>query len=653
VLASRTRHQAASGPRNASGETALIVAPPAVEKLYVNGRDRTITRTVTLLAGLAALVIALAPPITSFLSGHNRLDGALETSARLFAAEVTILAQHTPGFWDFDGFHISAPTDESDTAMPERRRVYNMSHRLVLESVPAQELAWPVLSHTAPIMKGATLVGQAEASRSFRQPLVTTLLVGLASCIGGLLIFIALRVVPLRLLRQAIDRAVYLSSYDVLTGLPNRAVFADKLQQALSQVSRTNAPVAVLGLDLDRFKEINDTLGHHAGDVVLQVVAARMRACLREGDTLARLGGDEFAVIQPNVSLLQDAEVLASRLVATVELAIDINGQPANVGLSIGIALSEVGVDSAQLLQNADLALYKAKGSGRGQWCFFTQGMTAHLVERRALDTDLRAAVADHQFFLNYQPQVDLGSGRLVGVEALLRWHRPGHGPISPENFIGPAEETGLIGAIGAWVLQEACRVAARWPASIGIAVNVSPVQFRLPHFHDTVVGALAASGLAPSRLELEITESILMRDTKETLVVLSRLRALGIRFAMDDFGTGYSSLGYLHKFRFDKLKIDRFFIRRLASDPSAAAIVRAILALSKAMDLCAIAEGVETTTQADLLRREGCQEAQGFLFGEPMTPDDVTELLANEGTISTPVDQRTNNTMPIAGLTP
>jgi diguanylate cyclase (GGDEF)-like protein len=632
VLAYQTRKPAASGPQIALSETAPIVAPLAVEKLHVDGRDRTIARIVTLLAGLAALVIALAPPITSFISGHDRLDGALETSARLFAAEVSILAQHTPGFWEFDGIHVSAPTDESDTGVPERRRVYNMSGRLVLESVPAKEMAWPVLSHTAVIMKGTTAVGQAEASRSFRRPLVLAFLVGLASAIGALLIFIALRVVPLRLLQQAINRAVYLSSYDVLTGLPNRAVFADKLQQALSQVPRSGARVAVLGLDLDRFKGINDTLGHHAGDIVLRVVAGRMRSCLRVGDTLARLGGDEFAVILPNVELLEDAEILASRLVEAVELAIDINSQPAYVGLSIGIALNEVGVDSAQLLQNADLALYKAKGSGRGQWCFFTQGMNAHLVERRALDIDLRAAVAEHQFFLDYQPQVNLGNGRIIGVEALVRWRRPGHGPISPETFIGPAEEAGLIGAIGAWVLQEACRVAAPWPAAIGIAVNVSAAQFRLPHFHDTVVAALSASGLSPSRLQLEITEGILMRDTDETLVVLGRLRALGIRFAMDDFGTGYSSLGYLQRFRFDKIKIDRSFIRRLASDPSAAAIVRAILALSKAIDLCAIAEGVETTTQADLLRREGCQEAQGYLFGQPMTPDEVTVLLATDG---------------------
>jgi diguanylate cyclase (GGDEF)-like protein len=631
VLAHRTRQPAATGAHGAFGGAAFTAKPVALATLHVSGRDQTITRTVTVLAGLAALVIALAPPVTSFLAARDRLDGALETSARLLAAEVAIMAQHTPGFWDFDGLHVSAPTPEGEKSTPERRRVYNTNARLVLESVPAQELEWPVLSHTAPIMNGITHLGQAEASRSFRQALVATLLVGLASCIGGGLIFVALRVVPLRLLQQALDRAVYLSSYDVLTGLPNRAVFADRLKQALSQASRASGRVAVLGLDLDRFKEINDTLGHPAGDVVLRVVAARMKSCLREGDTLARLGGDEFAVIQPNTSRMEDAEVLASRLVEAVEVAIDINGKPASVGVSIGIALSGSGIDSGQLLQNADMALYKAKGSGRGQWCLFTQGMNAHLVERRAFDADLRAAVADHQFFLDYQPQVNLNSGRMVGVEALLRWDRPGHGLISPEYFIGPAEETGLIGAIGAWVLQESCRTAARWPGTIGIAVNVSPVQFRLPHFHETVVGALAACSLAPSRLELEITEGMLMRDTKETLVVLSGLRALGVRIAMDDFGTGYSSLGYLQKFRFDKIKIDRSFIRRLASDPGAAAIVRAVLALTKAMGVRAIAEGVETKAQAELLCLEGCQEAQGYLFGQPMTADAVTKILADE----------------------
>jgi diguanylate cyclase (GGDEF)-like protein len=612
--------------QSAASEVATMTRPPEL-----GARDSTVTRTVTALAGLAALVIAAAPPATSFLAARDRIDGALEASARLHAAQIAILAPQTPGFWDFDGLRVSSPEAGDGTATPERRRVYDTGGRLVVETVPAHELEWPVLSHSAAIMDGTRRVGEAEASRSFRHALVTTLLVGLASCLGGILIFVVLRVIPLRLLQQALDRAVYLSAHDVLTGLPNRALFADRLQQALALAQRGAGPTAVLCLDLDRFKEVNDTLGHAAGDVVLRVVAERMRSCLREGDTLSRLGGDEFAVIQPNIRHMEDTQVLARRLVDAVEPSIDLNGNQVCVGVSIGIAISEAGVDRVQLLQHADMALYQAKDGGRGQWCLYAREMNTRLLERRSLETDLRAAFADQQFFLHYQPQVDLQTGRVVGVEALLRWNRPGHGLIPPDRFIGLAEEIGLIGGIGTWVLQEACRTAAHWPATVGIAVNVSPAQFRLPHFHESVVAALGRSGLAPARLELEITEGMLLSDTEETLAILNGLRALGVRLAMDDFGTGYSSLGYLQKFRFDKIKIDQSFIRRLATDPSAAAIVRAVVLMSSAMGMHTLAEGVETKAQADLLGLEGCEEVQGYLYGRPMLADAFTEVLARE----------------------
>jgi predicted signal transduction protein with EAL and GGDEF domain len=337
---------------------------------------------------------------------------------------------------------------------------------------------------------------------------------------------------------------------------------------------------------------------------------------------------------------------LARRLIDAVELPIDLNGNQANVGVSIGIALSEAGIDGVRLLQNADVALYQVKDHGRGQWCFFERGMDARIAERRALESDLRAAVADQQFFLHYQPQINLSGGYLVGVEALLRWHRPGFGLMPPDQFIGLAEEIGLISVIGSWVLREACRTAAQWPTSVGIAVNVSPVQFRAPGFYETVVGALEASNLMPSRLELEITEGMLLNDTEETLTILNRLRALGVRLAMDDFGTGYSSLGYLQKFHFDRIKIDRSFIQRLASDPNATAIVRAVLAMGKSMGVCTMAEGVETTAQADLLCFEGCEEVQGYLYGRPMMASAITEMLAKDSTLLTD-DQRSGTVGP------
>jgi diguanylate cyclase (GGDEF)-like protein len=500
-------------------------------------------------------------------------------------------------------------------------------------------------------MDGTVRLGEAVASRSFRQSLITSVLVALGSGLGGILIFVVLRVVPLRLLQQAQDRAVYLSAHDVLTGLPNRAVFTDRLRQAHALGQRTGASAAILFLDLDRFKFINDTLGHAAGDLVLRTVAQRLRGCLRATDTLARLGGDEFAVILPPDVTPQIIDILAQRLIQAVERPIDINGTAGSVGVSIGVALSEPGIDQDQWLQNADVALYRVKSSGRGQWCMFTHGMNDHLRESRALAADLRVAVAEKQFCVHYQPQVFLDTGCLIGAEALVRWDRPGYGRVPPDRFIGVAEETGLIGAIGAWVLQQACQTAALWPDTMSIAVNVSPMQFRLPHFHETVVDALAASGLAPHRLELEITESMLLRDTEETLVILNGLRGLGVKLAMDDFGTGYSSLGYLHKIRFDKIKIDLSFIRRLGVDPEAAAIVRAVIALSDAMGVTTIAEGVETQTQADMLRLDGCHLAQGYLFGRPMPSEDFAKLIG--GAVARPVPDRDGEDTPMDALDP
>ncbi|WP_162530884.1 putative bifunctional diguanylate cyclase/phosphodiesterase [Rhodovastum atsumiense] len=591
--------------------------------------DRSVTLTVTILAALAATAFALAPPVSSYFANLSRLQGALETSARLHAAEVTILARQTPSFWEFDGLRVSAATPEGQSLTPpERRRVFDPSGRLVLESVPPEDLAWPVLSQRAPVMDGESRLGEAEASRSFRAPLITTALIGLGSALAGALLFIVLRVIPLRLLHQALERASYLSAHDVLTGLPNRSLFSDRLEQALAMARREGGHIAVLCLDLDRFKEVNDTLGHAAGDQLLRTVAARLRACLRESDTLARLGGDEFAVIQPRPVRSEDAQTVASRLVKALEEPIILNGQQASVGVSIGIAFGNGDSDAGQMLKDADVALYQAKDAGRGGFCFFAPEMNARLFERRAMELDLRAALGNGSLFLNYQPQVDVRTGQVIGAEALLRWNRPEHGLVPPDRFIGLAEEIGLIGQIGAWVLQEACRVAATWPDPIGIAVNVSPVQFRLPGFHETVRTALEASGLAPSRLEVEITEGVLLKDTDDTLAELSRIRELGVHIAMDDFGTGYSSLGYLQKFRFDKIKIDRSFVKRLDEDPNAIAIVRAVVGLSEALGVTTNAEGVETVAQADLLRSEGCAEVQGYLYGRPMSPEAFTQLL-------------------------
>jgi len=483
-----------------------------------------------------------------------------------------------------------------------------------------------------PLMDGATRLGEAEVGRSLRPALETTAVVAGAAGCFGLLIFLFLRIAPLRLLKAAVEHASFLSAHDLLTGLPNRRLFHALLEQALEQAHRDRARVGVFYLDLDHFKDINDLLGHRAGDATLRMVAERLRSRLRASDTLARLGGDEFAVIQPMLRRSEDADILAQHLLRTVAPPFEFDGQFLDVGLSIGISLSEAGesCDPDKLMKQADMALYKAKAEGRGRACFFAPEMNVQLHERRAMETDLRRAITGSGLVLHYQPQVDLATGQVVGAEALLRWPRPGHGIVPPDQFISLAEDTGLIVPIGRWVLREACRRAACWPARIGIAINVSPVQLRQADFVETVTAAIRDTGIAAERVEIEITENVLMQDTEQTLAKLAQLRALGVALAMDDFGTGYSSLGYLQKFCFDKIKIDRSFISRLGQDRNAEAIVRAVVGMTEALGVRANAEGVETQKQAEVLREQGCSEAQGFLYSRPVSGDAFELLLQN-----------------------
>ena len=382
-------------------------------------------------------------------------------------------------------------------------------------------------------------------------------------------------------------------------------------------------------MDLDNFKTINDVLGHPAGDATLRTVAERLRKCLRARDTLARLGGDEFAVIQQGLVDAEDADWLGKRMLAAIEPPIDLDGQFQHVGISIGITLSEVGAPNLadELIKQADIALYQAKEHGRSRIRFFSEDMNVKVREHHTLEIDLRAAISEQRLILQYQPQVDLLTGCVLGAEALVRWNRPDHGMVPPDRFIGLAEDTGLIVPIGLWVLREACLRATTWPEHIGIAVNVSPVQLRQTGFCQAVADVIHETGITPSRLELEITEGVLMRDTRETLAILQRLRNLGTKLAMDDFGTGYSSLGYLQKFRFDKIKIDRSFISRLGQDPNAEAIVRAVVGMTKALGIRANAEGVETSAQAAVLRALGCSEAQGYLYSRPISGEAFDEV--------------------------
>nr|WP_294514427.1 EAL domain-containing protein [uncultured Rhodopila sp.] len=425
-----------------------------------------------------------------------------------------------------------------------------------------------------------------------------------------------------------VSQIAFLAHHDPLTRLPNRILFHDRIQQALARVDRGHG-FAVLCLDLDRFKMVNDTLGHPIGDVLLRQVAERLQACVREGDSVARLGGDEFAVILLNLDDPAAVDALATRIIEVVSTGYEVEGHQISIGTSIGMALSPAdGTAPYELLKKADTALYGAKANGRGTACFYEDAMNAALQSRRELEIGLRQALAQDEFQMNYQPLVDARSHHVCGFEALIRWHHPEKGVIPPDAFIPIAESTGLIMPIGEWVLRRSCLDAASWPGDIKLAVNLSPSQFKDRHLVRNVRAALAVSGLAPQRLELEITESVLLTDSNVTLAILHEIKALGVHISMDDFGTGYSSLSYLRSFPFDKVKIDRSFIKDLPNDRNAMAIVRAIVGLSTTFGMSVTAEGVETDEQAVQLALEECDQLQGFLFSKPIPAAGVHELI-------------------------
>lgn len=418
--------------------------------------------------------------------------------------------------------------------------------------------------------------------------------------------------------KQAEAQIAQLAHFDPLTGLGNRALFAKEIDQALGRVQRHGHKLALLCLDLDRFKAVNDSHGHMVGDQLLCQVANRLKACLRKGDFIARMGGDEFAILQ-TIERPEDAQTLAARLIESLVPAFDINHIRLEVGLSIGVALApDDGLEANNLLSRADMALYRVKGEGRNDWCFYRPEMDEQVQNRLEMEKDLKSALKTGEFELYFQPLLNLETNAIVSFEALLRWHHPVRGMVSPADFIPLAEDCGLIGPLGEWVLFEACRRAAAWPEAWRIAVNISPIQFRHKSLASLVKQALNASGLHPHRLELEITESVLLADEKHNLKILNQIRDMGVRIAMDDFGTGYSSLSYLRTFPFDKIKIDQSFVRDLPNDKNALSIIRAITEMAQSLGVSITAEGVETEAQMQALRAMNCHEAQGYLIGRP-----------------------------------
>ncbi len=433
--------------------------------------------------------------------------------------------------------------------------------------------------------------------------------------------------------KVAEERVQYLAYYDALTGLPNRTLLQDRLEKALSSARRRKDKVALLFVDIDRFKDINDSLGHSVGDLFLQEVGERLKTWGREQDTVARLGGDEFLIMVTEVKDASDAAAAAERLMDTMTAEFVVQGRPLSISCSLGISVfPEHGADGETLIKNANAAMYSAKDNGRNNFRFFTEEMNARVAERLRLENSLRFALEKEQLYLVYQPQMDIASGRITGMEALLRWRHPDLGLVPPDRFIRIAENSGLIVPIGEWVLRTACRQARKWQdeglPAVSVAVNVSAVQFRQEGFCELIGRVLGETGLAPQYLELELTESVLLANAEVMLSVVQELKAMGLTLAIDDFGTGYSSFSYLRQFRVNKFKIDRSFIQDVAVNADDAAITAAIISMAKSLRLKVIAEGVENEAQMSFLRTHQCDEIQGYYFSKPLSPEQAADKL-------------------------
>jgi diguanylate cyclase (GGDEF)-like protein/PAS domain S-box-containing protein len=441
--------------------------------------------------------------------------------------------------------------------------------------------------------------------------------------------------------KAAEERMSFLAQHDILTGLPNRMLFLDRLQQAITYAERQRTDVAVLFLDLDRFKNVNDTLGHHLGDSLLQEVARRIRLCVRNSDTVSRQGGDEFVIMLPNLDDLGDIVQVVDKLIESIANPYHLNGHVMHLTTSVGVSVYPGdGSDSETLIRNADTAMYQAKDAGRNDYRFFTQEMNRAIAKRVGLENKLRNALEKGEVLLHYQPKVNLRSGEIVAVEALVRWQHPEDGLISPAEFIPIAEDTGMIVPLGEWVLNEACRQNQEWRKTglreIVMAVNLSPAQFHEHELINVVLAALARSGMPASLLELEITESAMMRYPEQAIIMLNKISELGIRVSIDDFGTGYSSLSHLKKFPIDELKVDQSFVRDLTSDNDDAAIVSAVIGMAKSLGLSVIAEGVETIEQLRFLESLDCDQMQGYYFCRPLPADEFRKLLESGRKLAT-----------------
>ena len=596
--------------------------------------DSCVARRVTAFAAAISVLLAAALPIGHFSIAREREMAGAQAEARILAAGVSSIVARNPDHWRSGPTRLVAlMAREADAEVLAIRRVRDVLGATVAELSAA--VPHPRMTVRAPVLDAGRIVGEVQIIRSLRGILVEATWVALVAAALGLAAFAALRAVPLRLLDRALERAAHLAAHDALTGLPNRVLLRERMVRMLAEARRDGGGAALLMLDLDRFKPVNDLHGHVAGDRLLQLVAERLRATVRETDTVARLGGDEFA-IAARVDA-EGAERLARRVVAALEEPFELGTATARIGCSVGIALGTGdGADGDILARQADAALYRSKAEGRGCFRFFESGMDARIRERAALEAELRLAIAQNALVPHFQPLVELGSGRLVAFEMLARWPHPTRGQIAAAEFIPIAEDTGLIVPMTERLLRQGCRAAAAWPEQIALAANLSPLQLRDRALPELVRAVLEEAGLPPHRLELELTESALVADFALAQTVLAELKAVGVRLALDDFGTGYSSLAHLQLLPFDKIKIDGGFVRAMAGDPGAHKIVSAVVGLGHSLGLPTVAEGVEEPAQAEVLCRLGCDIGQGWLFGTAL-PEAEAAALAAAGALAAP----------------
>jgi diguanylate cyclase (GGDEF)-like protein len=588
-----------------------------------------VTRITTTFAMIISIAVSVFPPALHFYYEAQSATATIRAEAKLQSRLLSQIIGQNPQLWQFETLRITELV--TPDAPNESVTVYDLDGVEVTQAGRGS----PGLANVTislPLYDSGMKAGEIHIVANLSESLQHSLAILLVSSLAAFGVFLALRILPLRLLKMASDHASFLASHDPLTRLPNRALFNEWLERSLSDAEGGSTPLAVLCLDLDHFKEVNDFLGHSAGDELLRQVTERMKKSLRNSDILARLGGDEFAIIQKGVVQPSASSVLAERLVESLSEPFILDGHEIVIGVSIGVSICARGdeADAQMMMRHADLAMYRAKNDGRGAFRFFEDRMNDALVARKKLETNLRTAIAESEFELYYQPQIDLTTDTIKGVEALLRWNHKGKGFIPPDKFIPLAEETGLIIPIGAWVIREACRQAKDWP-ELTFAVNVSPVQFRQGDLVETVREALQTEGIDPRRLEIEITEGVLLSHTEETIAVLTALQGMGVRIAMDDFGTGYSSLSYLRRFPFDKVKIDKSFTSDLGTRVDADNIVEAVIKLAASMGMTSNAEGVETKEQSALLKFQGCDEVQGYHFSTPVPSVLISELLATQ----------------------